>query len=352
MNKSLLYLSLAALLLGACAREPKSGVNDAAKRYLDAWLQLNYPDAQQTPLGAFVVSETTGVGVEAGSYEQNPYVRVNYSIANLGGTVAYTTDEQLSKQLGTYKDENFYGPIVWTRKGHSLVAGLEEAISGMRTGGTRTVVIPGWLLGTDKTTGAPVLYDTAEQYFEKVSGNSPLVYSIQLVDIIPDIKKWEADSVAGYITRHYPDMSVSDSLKFGFYYHRTAAPSSERKFPADTAIYINYTGRRLDGVVFDTNIADTARYYGLYSSRRTYAPVKISWYGSDGKYSDIKMSASEGSTGTSVVDGFAYALDQMHPHEQGTAIFYSGWGYGAVGPSNSIPSYSPLRFDFQIVDKP
>ncbi|MCR5352237.1 MAG: hypothetical protein K6E35_07085 [Bacteroidales bacterium] len=352
MKKTLLYLSLAALLLSACAREPKTGVNDAAKRYLDAWLQLNHPDAQQTPLGAFILSETPGSGVVVGSYEQNPFVRVRYTIAGLDGSIAYTTDEQLALQLGTYKEENFYGPIVWTRKDHALVAGLEEAISGMRVGGTRSVLLPGWLMGADQMTGTPILYDTAEQYFEKVSGNSPIVYSIQLVDIISDIKKWEADSVASYITRHYPDMSVSDSLKFGFYYHRTAAPSSERKFPADTAIYINYTGRRLDGVVFDTNIADTARYYGLYSSKRTYAPVKISWYGSDGKYSDIKMSASEGSTGTSVADGFAYALDQMHPHEQGTAIFYSGWGYGAVGPSNSIPSYSPLRFDFQIVDKP
>ena len=42
----------------------------------------------------------------------------------------------------------------------------------------------------------------------------------------------------------------------------------------------------------------------------------------------------------------------MHPHEKGTAVFYSGVGYGSSGSGSTIPAYAPLRFDIEIVDKP
>ena len=42
----------------------------------------------------------------------------------------------------------------------------------------------------------------------------------------------------------------------------------------------------------------------------------------------------------------------MHPHEKGTAVFYSGLGYTYRGSGGSIPAYSPLHFDLEIVDKP
>ena len=102
----------------------------------------------------------------------------------------------------------------------------------------------------------------------------------------------------------------------------------------------------LDGHVFDTNVKDSAKFYGIYSASRTYAPSSVTWFGSDGKYSDIKLG------GSSVIDGFAYALSKMHPHEKGTAVFYSGIGYGSSGSGSTIPAYAPLRFDIEIVDKP
>ena len=352
MKKTILYLGLAAMLLGACAKDPKTGKNVAAKRYLDSWIQLNHPDAKLTPLGAYILEETPGTGVSAGSYETNPYVLVNCTIADMSGSVSYTTDEQLSRQLGTYENQGYYGPVVWTRAEHALVAGLEESVSALSVGGTRKVLIPGWLMGADSRTGLPILYDKAEDYLEKISGGTPYVYTISLAGVIPDILKWEADSVNRYAARVFPGTTPRDTLKYGFHYRRTGAPSSEEKFKKDTTIYLNYIGRRLDGAVFDTNIADTAKFYGIYNASRTYGPVTIKWYGSEGSYANITMSSAGSSSTSTVVDGFGYALDQMHPHEQGTAIFISKWGYSSRSNGAALPAFSPLRFDFQIVDKP
>ena len=347
---------MAALVLAGCAKSPKAGLNDSNKRYLEAWIQVFHPSATRTDLGAFILEDNPGTGTSAGSAENNPYVRVSYTIRSLDGTIQGTTYEALAKQLGYYEKyaskNPYYGPVVWTRGASGQAAGVEESLAAMSVGGRRTVVIPGWLLGYDASSGAPILYSSAKDYEEKVSGSSPMIYEMQLEEVIPDIQKWQIDSVGKYVASQFPGKTVTDSVKLGFYYFQTGAPSSTNEFKNDTTIYVNYIGRRLDGTVFDTSIADTAKFYGIYSASKTYGPCAIKWYGSEGSYTDITMTAAGSSSSSSVISGFSFGLDQMHPHEKGSAIFISNWGYGAKGSGYAIPSYSPLRFDFAVVDKP
>ena len=356
MKKTILYLSLAALVLTGCAKSPKSGKNDANKRYLEAWIEVFHPEAVRTTLGAYVLEDKPGQGAAAGTSENNPFVRVNYTVRSLDGTVQGTTDKILSQQLGNYeKNESknpYYGPVVWTRGTSGQVAGVEEALSTMKVGGRRTVVIPGWLLGLNSSTGAPILYDTAQEYEDNVTGSTHLIYEMELAEVISDMKQWQIDSVGRYLAANYPGMTAKDSVKLGFYYIQTGVPSSTESFKSDTTIYINYIGRRLDGSVFDTSIADTAKFYGIYSASRTYGPCSIDWYNTDESYKDITMTTAGASSASSVISGFSFGLDQMHPHEKGTAVFLSNWGYGASGSGSAIPAYSPLRFDFEVVDKP
>ena len=356
MKKTILYLSLAALVFTGCAKSPKVGVNDDNKRFLEAWIQVFHPSAARTELGAYILEDKPGTGASAGTAESNPYVRVSYTVRSLNGTVQGTTDETLAKQIGYYEKNlsknPYYGPVVWARGANGQVAGVEESIAAMSVGGRRKVVIPGWLLGYDSSNSAPILYSTAKDYEEKVSGSTPLIYEMQLEEVIPDIQKWQIDSVGRYMASQFPGTTVKDSVKLGFYYVQTGAPSSTAKFKSDTTIYINYIGRRLDGEVFDTSIADTAKFYGIYSASRTYGPCAIKWYGSEGSYTDITMTAAGASSSSSVISGFSFALDQMHPHEKGSGVFISNWGYGATGSGSAISTYSPLRFDFEIVDKP
>lgn len=346
MKKVYLYLALAATVACGCAKSPTVGLNDAAKRYFDAWMQVNHPDASPTALGSYIIESKEGAGAVAGDAETTPYVWVDYTIRSLDGKVQDSNSEALARQLGTYSPQNYYGPEVWQREGHALPAGLDEVLSSMRAGGSVKVIVPGWLQTNNR-------YDSEAEYLANVSGSSSSVmYELTLHDLIRDEKKWEADSIGRYIAHHFPGKSVLDSLRYGFYYFRTGEPSSERVIPADTTVYINYIGRLLNGTVFDTNIKDSAKFYGIYNASRAYAPSLVQWYSSSSEdeekedYKDIKLDSS------SIIEGFAYALSQMHPHEKGTALFHSGAAYKESGSGDAIPGFSPLRFDIEIVDKP
>lgn len=352
MKKCILYLCLAALVLGACARDPKSGANDAARLYLESWIHVHHPEAAQSALGSYILSDMPGTGTSGASAETYPYAWVNYTVRSLDGTVQGTSDAELAKQLGTYTENAFYGPAVWARGENGLVAGLEEAIQTMNVGGSRQLVIPSWLLGVDASSGTPILLKNADEYMAKVTGGSPKIYEISLEGLITDITKWQCDSVGTYVERHFPGKSAADSLRLGVYYVRTGEPASETKFANDTTIYINYIGRRLDGTVFDTSIADTAKYYGIYSASRTYGPCAVNWYNTDEDFTKIQMKTAGSSSYSDVIRGFAFGLDQMHPFEQGSVIFTSDWGYGSRTSGAALPAYSPLRFDFEVVENP
>ena len=339
MKKAFIGLAVAALAFSACSKTATSGLNDASKRYFDAWMKVNHPDLVPTELGSYVLSETEGTGNLVGSYKDNTYLYVNYTSTDLDGDITATTSEKVSKQLGSYVEGDYYGPTVWSRVGDGLSAGIDELVSTMRVGGIKKAIVPGWLFTNDR-------YDTPEDYLNNVSGSDG-IYEIEIVDAFNDVVQWEIDSIGCYLSNNYPKISLADSLKYGFYYSQTKAPTSEEEFATDTTIYINYIGRLLNGTVFDTNIKDTAKFYGLYDPDNTYGPTQINWISTDEDYSDLTMTSDE----SSMIDGFAYCIFNMKAYEKGTCIFYSALGYSTSGSGNSIPSYSPLRFDIEIVDK-
>lgn len=299
-------------------------------------MQVNHPDLTPTPLGAYVLEETEGDGELLGGPEDSKYIRVHATAYDLNGNITHTTTEALSKQLGNYNETNYYGPVFWVRTGDALYAGLDEAVSTMRIGGRKKTIIPGWLFSNQR-------YDSPQAYIDNVSGTNS-IYDIEVVEAVNDPEKWELDSISNYLSHNFPSVTLADSLKHGFYYIQEKEPTDTAKFPNDTTIYINYIGRRLDGVVFDTNIKDTAKVYGLYNPASTYTPVSIKYNADD--YTKISMGSSE----SSVIDGFSYALWKMRSYEKGSCIFYSKSGYGFNGSGAAIPACSPLRFDIEIVD--
>ena len=353
IKKTISYL-MCLLVLASCARTVEAGKNDASKRYFDAWMLVNHPDLAPTPLGAYVLSDEEGSGDAIA--ESDKYVRLNYTLRSLDGNVSATTVPSLAKQLGTWSETSWCGPVIWTLGENYLSAGLEEMLSTMREGGRRQEIIPGWLMTTSR-------YGTAQEYVDNVTGTNA-IYDIELLEAIEDMDKWELDSLGRFFAQSYPQLDVKDdSLKYGFYYIQTKAPEVEAEteaeedgeedeedsdagFPADTTIYINYTGRLLNGRVFDTTVADTAKMYGIYSSSKTYSPISVQYNHDD--YTAITITSDK----TSVIDGFSYMLWRMGPFEEGTGIFLSKLGYSASGSGSTIPAYSPLRFDIEVVEKP
>ena len=346
MNRIAKYpiiVMFAAMCLAGCAKAPSSLSGASSKEYFDAWVQVHYPDAEPTALGAYLISETEGDGETVGDYEESPFLFVNYVISGLDGEVISNTREDMAKQLGTYEKANYYGPVVWNRSYDALFAGVEEAVYGMKVGGTKKTVIPSWLFTS-------LRYDNPQDYIDNVTTGENRIYDFEITGIVKDIDKWESDSLVSYLAHNFPEVSPDDTLKEGFYYVRTVEPADTAAFPADTSVYINYIGRRLDGQVFDTNIKDTAKLYGLYDSSAKYEPVEIVW---GEEYEDLRMRSSADSSsdeGSQMIDGFSYALWNMRSMEKGTALFTSGLGYSSSGSGSKLPGYCPLRFDIEMVE--
>ena len=171
--------------------------------------------------------------------------------------------------------------------------------------------------------------------------------------IIKDIKTWEVDSLIRYMKEAYPQINPTDTVsgteyngkKYGFYFikqQETDKPDST--YATDTKVYLNYTGKLLNGQVFDTTIEKVAKDAGIYKQGQKYEPAFVTWAA---EYKDLKF----GTSSSDLIDGFKFALFQMKPHEKGVALFYSGLGYKETGSGNSIPGYSPLIFEFELVDK-
>lgn len=333
MKKTAILILAAAAAFCGCARTATVSKNDAEKRHIEAYIRTFHPNAKQTALGSYIIDSDAGTGALVGDEENSPFVRVRYDVFDLDGNVQATTEKTVAQRVGTFKESTFYGPVTWYRKDNSLYVGLNEIVSTMKEGGWVNAVIPGWLITYDK-------YSSADEYERNGSGTTAR-YELTLLERIADIKTWEIDSIGRYISHNFPKWSVTDSLEHGLYYFTTKDPTNPAKYEPDSTFYINYIGRLLDGTVFDTNIKDTAKLYGLYNSKGSYTPKQIKMAS---ELKDIKMGSN------STINGFARALKEMGHFEAGTAIFNSDWGYGTSGSGSAIPAFSPLRFDIEIVN--
>ena len=341
-----LAFAASALALSGCAKTVTAGKNDANKKYFDAWMSVNHPDAVRVDPGYYILSETPGTGELAGTEDDHYFAYMEYTAYDLDGNIQATTDAKVAQQIGSYDASYYYGPKVMLRGNVSMTAGLDAVISRMKTGGEAHVVIPGWLnaSASSSTDYLYPRYDTEEEYLKKCTGTDA-IYDIKLLEVFNNVYQWETDSLRKCAQKIMPGV---DTLKYGFYYNQTEAPAEDAdSLATGDVVYVNYYGRLLNGQMFDTTVADSAKFYGIYDASRTYSTQAV--YIDKEDYTNIKLGTS--SDGDDCIDGFAYAISLMEVGEKGTALFYSGYGYSYSGSGSSIPPYSPLRFDFEIVSK-
>ena len=325
------------MVISSCAVEKEYQANEDEKMYLEAWLHTHHPDAKKTGMGIYLLNEEiTGTGEDV---TMPCYVMVTYTVRDLEGNITSSSDAESAKQTGDYDQTYYYGPRVWTLGADRIYKGVTDMLADMTIGSDRTALIPGWLLTLRS-------FGTLDEYIETITGNSPIIYTVHVHGKTDDIIQWQLDSLDRFSDLYLDGM---DSTSYGFYYKQLKKPLDDTDLHKDTTIYINYTGRLLNGQVFDTTIKDTAKVHNIYSPSRVYEPISILM---NAEMSEITMSSSSESSGSTPITGFCQTLWQMGPMEKGVGIFYSDLGYGASGSGSSIPEYAPLIFEIELVEQP
>lgn len=344
-NRLILVLGVAAALAAGCAKTPQEGPNDSEIRYYESWVisqRAKHPEYlwRETSLGSYILEEQAGTGALVGDSDATPFVHIRYTVQDLNGNIIASSEEDVARRLGDFEYVNYYGPRTFYRLTDGLqgcLAGEDELFTGMRVGGTRKAVVPGWLLTSSR-------YDNVSDY-KKNKGKDSSIYTVTVEDAIVNMEKWQTDSIQNYLKRLYPAASLDTTGKYGFYYYQITPPDDpEEEIGESEKVYLNYTGFLLNGHIFDST--DEIVCKDNHISKSAYEPVYVNWKNAE-NYASITM----GDEGSSLVDGFNYALSKMKHGEKGVAIFYSVWGYGISGNEPVIPPLSPIGFEIEILHK-
>lgn len=308
-------LSAMSLSLFSCGKDIEETDSSVQKRILEAYINKYYPDATLLESGIYLLDSIPGTGRYP---KDSSYVLVSYSIKYLDNTYADYTYDSLAKQLGEYSHSGYYHPVVWYME--DISSGIAECVKRMREGGSLSAIIPAW-------------------YFDKSNSSysgegSSKVYEIKLHEVINDLDQYEYNVMRSFSNKHF---YIRDTTEYGFFFD-IPITSSYETLPDTTTVQIKYIGRYMDYKIFDTNIADTAKKYRIFSGNEDdYKTLSFK------HYSQESMAISE----NSFVHGFSKAANRLKKGEKAVTFFYHELGYGAKG-SGDIPGYIPLCFEIWV----
>ena len=333
------------ILVAGCVTDNTPSSGQQAKDYLEVWMARwnkdNGKDIKPTDFGIYILEDIPGPATAVEWNESILYTSASTTIRSLSGTITSTDDANLAKQLGTYAESYYYGPKAFMTGEGVTYAGLDLLLKGMRMGGTRTAVIPAWLLTASR-------YSTIDEYLDACTTTSHYIYTVTLSEQFEDVTEWEKQLIANYISTNYPgaqttmfpDLETDDGT-FWFISDVSGFSEDDKRETVSTDLMVNYIGSRLDGTVFDTSYERVAIDNDVWSSSRTYGPQSVSY---SSTWSDIKVNSTE------YIDGFKAGLSMMWwENQKATVIFTSSHGYSSTGSGSSIPGYCPLVFQLELV---
>lgn len=141
------------------------------------------------------------------------------------------------------------------------------------------------------------------------------------------MKNEEAKTLAKYIEDNKITVKPTES---GLYFIEKVKGKGPHPKQGDV-VKVTYTGRLLNGKVFETNSEAEAKKANIFEEGRPYQPADF--------------------TIGQMVPGMDEALTMMSPGGKATIIIPSALAYGERG-GGPIPPYSPLVFDLEIVNSP
>lgn len=160
---------------------------------------------------------------------------------------------------------------------------------------------------------------------EKVQSMNEIIAEQQRM--ADSLKTSELNAVSKYIADRKLNFTTTAS---GLKYIITK-PSVLAKPVAGDTVLVNYTGKTLDGKVFDSSIEANAKEAGLDQPGRDYEPISVV--------------VGQGQ----VIKGWEEGLLLLNQGSKATFIIPSELAYGQRGAGQDIKPFSPLLFDVELV---
>lgn len=149
-------------------------------------------------------------------------------------------------------------------------------------------------------------------------------------NFIADMDKLQADEPTK-LEQYITDNNITAAPDEDGLYVIVSKKGNGPKIGVGKVVTFNYTGRLIDGTMFDSNVESDAQEGGIYEANRTYAPARYE-VGKD-----------------SYVKGLMKAFDGMAQGTVATIIIPSNMGYGSEWRTEKIPPFSTLIFDVEIL---
>lgn len=260
-------------------------------------------------LGLFMASCGTGVKKTPGGVEYIVHKSGSGAQLKLGDTVLMNVSQRLNDSL-LGESRKIVGkpvPVILTapKEKYDLMEGLAQ----LHEGDSATFFIP---------------IDSLPQHlpFGKKGDKLKVTFAV--------VNKFSAASQKVADEKEIKAFMDKNSLKAtptpeGVYVAVSQEGSGELPKPGDT-VYVHYTGKTLDGKVFDSSLDSTLR-PGM-------------------KLEPIKFPIGRGF----VIKGWDAGIGSLKKGSKATLLIPSGLAYGLQGSPPAIPSNSVLVFDVQLVD--
>ncbi|MDJ0365484.1 FKBP-type peptidyl-prolyl cis-trans isomerase [Hymenobacter sp. H14-R3] len=291
----LMWLLTAGLLTTACKKDNETTtdyttVDDAAiKKYL---ADNAITTAQKQPSGLYYIPVTTNAA--APKPTANQIVSILYTGKLLNGTVFDATSQRDNTPLSFILGVN------------RIIPGLEEGISLMHKGDKAVFLIPSGL-AYGPSGAAP-----------SIPANAVISFEVELTDINTSFAVPDDNLIVRYLAKN--NITTAQKQTSGLYFVPTVSNPTGVPAAAGKTISVLYTGKLLNGTVFDAT-----------------------------KANNVPFTFVVGAMPKQVIPGFDEGISLMRKGEKATLLIPSALAYGASG-SGSIPANAVITFDVEVVD--
>lgn len=277
---------------------------------IQTYLANNKVTAIPAASGIYVITQNPGAGR---GIQKTDFVKINLTVSSIEGKKIFSTLDK--GQPITFE----YGQPFDTK-------GFDEAVGAMKKGSKATVIVPSAMgfgeRGKKDMSGQDI-----------IAPYSPVVYDIEVLDLKTKAENEKATKTQEAEAKKAADEAMSKEPMLIQQYVKanniTAKPNgsgliyvekAKGKGPKATAgkkLKVNYTGKLLNGKVFDSSTGKKPLEFTLGQSQ--------------------------------VIPGWDEAFTMMSAGGKATLIIPSKLAYGDRGMGNDIPAYSPLVFDVELV---